>query len=110
MRDEREFLLDILEAIEKIESRGVQGKEAFDRDELLQTWMIHHIQIIGEAASRLLQVAKDKHPEIPWAKIVGMRNTLVHEYFGIDFNEIWLTVERDIPILKDQIRRIVEKG
>jgi uncharacterized protein with HEPN domain len=84
MRDDRERVLDIREAIEKIESVTARGKDVFYRDELVQVWVIHHLQIIGEAVRGISPEYRIVHPEIPWSEIIGMRNILVHHYFGID--------------------------
>ena len=103
MKDDRERLRDILEAIQAIEKYAARGRAACETDELLQVWMVHHIQIIGEAARRLSEALKNRHPEVPWTEIVAMRNILVHDYFAADMNEVWLAVERGIPQLKQQI-------
>lgn len=107
MRDDRERLLDIREAIENIQKYAARGKDAFNEDELIQTWILHHIQILGEAAARISDEFQEHHPDIPWFKIVGMRNILVHGYFKIDVNAVWLVVENDLPALYDQIKRIL---
>jgi len=103
MRDDRERLLDVQEAIERIERYTARGQEAFERDELIQTWVIHHLQIIGEAARALSPSFLQQHPEVPWPQIIGMRNILVHHYFGIDVAVVWSVVERDLPLLKQQM-------
>ncbi|MGH7961399.1 MAG: HepT-like ribonuclease domain-containing protein [Candidatus Binatia bacterium] len=108
MRDDRERLLDIQEAIERIEKYATQGQEAFAQDELIQTWIVHHLQIIGEAARALSSDLRDQHPEMPWSNIIGMRNILVHDYFGIDVDVVWAVVERDLPDLKLQIETILQ--
>lgn len=108
MRDDRERLLDILEAIDRIERYAIRGWEAFERDELLQTWMVHHIQIVGEAARKVSDGLRTAHPEVPWPQIVAMRNVLVHEYFGVDVEEVWTTVVRELPELKRKLRMILE--
>lgn len=107
MRHDRERLLDILEAIERIEKYAVKGRQAIEHDELLQTWFIHHVQVIGEAASKLSQEFCAKHRDVPWAEIVAMRNVLVHEYFGVDVEGIWTTVQHDLPGLKQKLTAIV---
>jgi len=89
MRDDRERILDMLEAIDRIERHAEKGREAFNQDELIQTWVIHHLQIIGEAASKLSQDFRDTYREIPWPQIVAMRNVIAHEYFGIDLDAVW---------------------
>jgi len=109
MRDDRERLLDIREAIENIQKYADHGKDAFNEDELIQTWTLHHIQILGEAAARISDEFQEQHPDIPWFKIVGMRNILVHGYFKIDVNAVWLVVENDLPTLYDQIKRILDE-
>lgn len=103
MRTDRERLLDILDAIEKIERYTGKGREEFEKDELLQVWVLHHIQIIGEAASNISDEFKEGASHILWAAIVAMRNILVHEYFGIDLNEVWRTVQKDLPVLMAQV-------
>jgi uncharacterized protein with HEPN domain len=107
VRDDRQRLLDVLEAIQRIERHTTQGRAAFERDELVQTWVVHHLQIIGEALSRLTPELRAAHPEVPWAQVVGMRNILVHHYFGIDADLVWSTVEREVPALKQAITTIV---
>ena len=108
MRDDRERLLDIREAIENIQKYAVRGKESFSEDELIQTWVLHYIQILGEAAARISDEFQELHPDIPWFKIVGMRNILVHDYFKIDVNAVWSVVENDLPTLYNQIKRILD--
>lgn len=84
MRDPRERLLDIREAIQRIEKYASQGRAAFDENELIQNWILRHLQIIGEAVRSLPDDFKKRYPDVPWAKILGMSNILVHNYFGID--------------------------
>ena len=80
MRDDRERLLDIQEAIQRIEKYASSGREIFERDELIQTWVVHHLQIIGEAARHVSSSLKLRHAQVPWSQITGMRNILVHNY------------------------------
>ncbi|MBI5369270.1 MAG: DUF86 domain-containing protein [Planctomycetes bacterium] len=103
MRDPQERLRDILEAISRIQAYAVRGRAAFDGDELLQTFIVHHLQILGEAASRLPVLVRNKYPEIPWSKILGMRNILVHSYFSIDLDVVWAVVENDLDDLKVKV-------
>ncbi len=107
MRRDRERLLDIQEAIQRIERYAEQGRGAFDRSELVQNWFLRHLQIIGEAARALSSDLRDGHPEVPWSKILGMRNILVHDYFAIDKDIVWSVVEQDLPGLKRQIEAIL---
>lgn len=107
MRDDRERLLDIQEAIERIEKYAVRGREAFEQDELIQTWVLHHLQIIGEAVRALSTELTLKNSEVAWSKIVGMRNILVHNYFNIDATIVWAVIENDLPVLKQQVKKLL---
>ena len=107
MRNEHERLLDILEAIQRIEKYAERGKLAFEKDELIQNWMVSHITMIGEACRSLPQDFQARHTDVPWADIIAMRNILIHHYFGIDLEAVWLVVQRDIPELKTQIQVIL---
>ena len=100
MKDDRERVLHILDAIERIERYTIRGQDTYGDDELIQNWMIWHLQVIGEAARSLSEPFRERHPEIPWAKIIGMRHILVHEYFGIDLAIVWQSVSTDVPNLK----------
>ncbi len=109
MRDDRERLLDIQEAIENIQKYASRGKDAFREEELIQTWVLHHIQILGEAAAKISDEFQEQHSEIPWFKIVGMRNILVHDYFHIDIDVVWSVVENDLPVLYNQIKDLLRE-
>lgn len=109
MRDYRERILDILEAITQIEKYAARGREAFENDELVQTWTVHYLEIIGEAARALPDDFKQKHANVPWQKIIGMRNILVHHYFGIDADVVWAVVKNDLPDLKKKIDAIAQE-
>jgi len=106
VRDDRERLLDVREAIERIERHTIGGRADFDRSELIQNWVVHHLQIIGEACRALSPDVRDRHPEVPWSRIIGMRHILVHNYFEIDGDLIWSAVVADLPALKRDIEAI----
>jgi uncharacterized protein with HEPN domain len=109
MRDDRERLLDIKEAIGNIKKYSVKGRRTFEEEELVQNWIIHHLQIIGEAAVKISDDFQEQHPDIPWPKIIGMRNILVHDYFRIDINAVWAVMENDIPQLEQQIELFLQE-
>jgi uncharacterized protein with HEPN domain len=109
VRDDRERLLDMQEAIERIAKYAARGREAFEQDELIQTWILHHLQILCEAARAVTGEFKLTHPEVAWPQIAGMRNILVHHYFGIDLAIVWAVVERDLPVLKQQVGDLLSR-
>jgi uncharacterized protein with HEPN domain len=107
MRDSAERVRDILEAVAAIERHADCGKESFERDELLQTWFLRHLQIIGEAARGIPEDVRAQAPEIPWRQIAGMRNVLVHGYFEVDTNLVWDAATRNVPGLKPALERLL---
>ncbi|OFX17705.1 MAG: nucleotidyltransferase [Armatimonadetes bacterium RBG_16_58_9] len=108
MRDDRERLLDILEAIEKIEERTMGDKELFQRDEMVQVWVLYHVQIIGEAAGRISESLRNRYRHVPWPDVVAMRNLIAHHYFGVDLDQIWDAVTNDLPTLKAWTTQMLE--
>lgn len=103
MRDVSERLRDIQEAIEQITKYTDSGRQSFDQNELVRIWVIHHLEIIGEAARSIPQEFKNSHPEVPWQQISRMRNVLIHIYFGVDTDIIWEVVLQDLPVLKSSV-------
>lgn len=106
MRSDADRLSDVLEAISKIRERITGGIHAFQGDEVLQVWVIHHLQVIGEAVRSVSQSLKDRHLEVPWSQIVALRNILVHEYFGLNMHQVWTMTQRDLPRLEEQVQHI----
>ena len=107
MRDDRVRLGDILEAIERIEKYAGQRRDVLYSDELVQTWVVHHLMIVGEACRALSAEFRAAHPDDVWALAGGLRNVIVHEYFGIDLEIVWGVIERDLPALKKVVREIL---
>jgi uncharacterized protein with HEPN domain len=100
MRSLAELLADMRLAITAIERRQPASLDNLLAEELLQVWIVHHLQIIGEAASKLPVAFKQQHPQLDWAAVIGMRHLLVHEYFDLDWEIVWRTVVQDLPALK----------
>ncbi len=80
---------------------------AFSRDTLLQDGVIRQIEIIGEATKRLSKELRSKYGPLPWQDMAGMRDKLIHDYFGVDIGQVWLTAMEDLPLLKVQLENIL---
>ena len=110
MKETKFYLQHILEAIDNIENftKGME-KEQFMKNVLVHSAVIRQLEVIGEAVKNLPEKYKANHTEIPWKKIAGMRDVLIHEYFDIDVKAVWDTIYDDLPTLKKQIRNIIKQ-
>jgi uncharacterized protein with HEPN domain len=108
MKRDRAYLKHILEAISNIE-KFVEGltKEDFLKNVEKQYAVVRGLEIIGEATKNLSRELKAKHREIPWRDIAGMRNKLIHKYFGIDLELVWVTIKNKLPEFKKQVLKIL---
>lgn len=107
-KDPKIFLKHILESINIIE-KHINGisKEKFSKNMLIQDAIIRRVEIIGEAAKNIPDDFKKKHKTIEWREIIGMRDKLIHDYFGININTVWKTAKEDVPVLKKQIEDLL---
>ena len=108
MRRDDAWLLDmLLSARHAVGSAAPLTFSEFENDDLHQLAILKSVEIIGEAASRISEETKAKHPEIPWTETIGMRNRFVHAGFAIRFDVLWQTVQDDLPPLIVQIETLV---
>jgi len=107
-RDVRDYLNDILEMIEDI-NKFIEGMsyENLVNDKKTLYAVIRCLEVVGEAVKKIPDSTRDQYPEMPWQEIAGMRNKLIHEYFGIDIETIWDTIQEDLPALKETVARII---
>ena len=108
-RDDLAYLQHIRDAITRIEQYTANVDESeFKENILIQDGVIRQIEIIGEAVKRLSSTFRSSHDNIPWQDIARMRDKLIHDYFGVDVDKVWLTVQEDIPPLKKEVLRFLE--
>ena len=106
-KDSLVYIDDIRDSIEAIKKYTADlTREDFFSSSEKQDAVYRRLEVIGEAANRLPDEFKSQYSLIPWYKIVGMRNVLIHEYDSIDLNRVWETVKRDIPKLEEYLKSI----
>ena len=107
MRRDSLLLQDILESAVEVISTTPATKTEFDANKFVQSHLLRHIQIIGEACWRVSKPLKEKYPQVPWAQIAGMRHVLVHDYYEVNWNIVYKTAREHVPALKPQIEQIL---
>ena len=108
MRNYRTFLEDIVTSISKIErfTKDLDYK-AFQSNELVIDAVLRNLELIGEAARRLPDEIKEKNKDIPWKRLIGLRNIVIHEYFGVDLEIIWKIAKENLPYTKSRILKLL---
>ncbi len=97
MSNDSVYLWHILECIRRIEHHVADGRDAFFASDTLQDATLRNLQTLSEATQRLSETTKATQPQIPWRQIAAFHNVLVHNYLGIDLDQIWIVIHRDIP-------------
>jgi len=107
MKDDRVYLIHVLECIQQIEEYTINGREEFMNSRLIQDAVIRNMEIIGEAIKRVSPGLRGQHPEIPWREMAGMRDVLIHDYMGVDLKIVWNVVSRNLAKIKDHLRGLL---
>jgi uncharacterized protein with HEPN domain len=107
IRDDGVYLAHIMDAVQQIlaYTEGMDYAE-FRTMRMAQDAVIRQFEIIGEAAKNLSADFRSRHDSIPWKDLAGFRDKLIHQYFGVDLATVWLSVEDDVPVLMEELRRI----
>ena len=107
MKDDRVYLMHIRDCLTRIAEYTQDGREAFFADTKTQDAVIRNLEVIGEAVKNLSQAHRDAHPDIPWKRIAGLRDLLIHRYFGVKLDTVWEVIERELPNLRQAIERML---
>lgn len=107
MKDDRAFLGHMFDALTRIADYTARGRDDFLADTRTQDAVARQLEILGEAAKRVSAATRAKAPDLPWNRIAGMRDKLIHGYVGVDLAIVWQVVERDAPGLRNAISRLL---
>lgn len=108
MKDDHLYLGHILEAVGRILAYSEEGEDAFRRELKTQDAIIRNLQVMGEAVKKVSPGTRAAHPEIPWRDIAGMRDRVVHDYFGVSLDIVWDVVQNHVEPLREKLRRALD--
>lgn len=100
MKDDRVYLEHIRDALSDVSTYTNVGREAFFHDRMRQDATLRKLQVIGQAVKNLSEDIKSRHPQIPWKQIAGMRDKVIHDYFGVNLEIVWAVIDKDLPELE----------
>ena len=100
------YVEHIAERIRRIEEAAQNGRDAFESSHVLQDAIIRNFEVIGEAVKQLSPELREAHPDVPWQRVAGFRDVLIHDYMGVDLSEVWTVIEKELPRLKRTVEEI----
>ncbi len=107
MKDDKLYLIHIWECIQRIEFYTGEDKAAFLASTMMQDAIIRNFEIIGEATKHLSPELRQSHPEIQWRGMSGFRDVLIHNYMGVDLEEVWNILENELPQIKNSLKAVL---
>lgn len=108
MKEDRLYITNILECIERIESYIAEGRDSFLQSRMVQDAVIRNFEVMGEATKRLSQELRSDNSDIPWRQMAGFRDMLIHDYSKIDVGEVWAVIDQDLPMIKPRLVELLE--
>ena len=109
MTDERVYLLHIRDAIDRILTYTEEGRDAFLGHPMIQDAVLRNMEILGEASKRVSEPLRGRAPGVPWREMPGMRDKLIHDYFGVDLSLVWDVVASELPAARDRIAVLLDE-
>lgn len=108
MKSDKVYLEHIIDCIEAIEDYTCEGKQSFFDSRLIQDAVVRNLEIIGEATKNISTGTRQAYDYVPWREMAGLRDVLIHDYFGVDIKIVWNVVDRELPKLKNLITEIID--
>lgn len=110
MKDDSVYLRHILECIRRIQEDVEGGREPFFASHTIQDAVLRNLHTMSESTQRLSEGLKARHPEIEWRRIAAFRNVLIHDYLGIDLEQVWEIIQSDVPELRRAVAAMLEEA
>ncbi len=107
MKDDRVYLEHIRDALNDIATYTNIGRDSFFTDRMRQDATLRKLQVIGQAVKNLSEETKSRQPQVPWKQIAGMRDKVIHDYFGVDLEIVWAVIEKELPKLETAVAALL---
>ena len=110
MKDDRVYLQHIRDALQDIVAYCGSDHDAFNSDRMRQDATLRKLEVIGQAVKNLSEPTKARQPEIPWKQIAGMRDKVIHDYFGVNLEIVWAVVQKELPKLRTAVEALLTES
>lgn len=107
MKDDRIYLAHIRDAIQRIEAFTSVGEDQFYSDLMVQDAVIRNLEVIGEAVKGLSEAIREANADVPWKQVAGMRDVLIHHYFGVKLDTVWMVIVDHLPRLRERVEQLL---